>query len=81
MRISGITNLTIDSLHIDTDNASYVTVVGKGNKTRQVPITNKTVLHLRKYLKEFDNKKAYPLFFIIRSGVPQKFQLMLSIKL
>lgn len=72
MRISEVTNLTLASLHLDIDNP-YVTVVGKGNKTRQVPITNKTVMHLHEYLKEFNNdNQSTPLFYLMRDGIPHK---------
>jgi len=72
MRISEVTFLTLDSLHLDIDNP-YVTIVGKGNKIRQVPITNKTVKHLNEYLREFNkDKKIIPLFYSMKDGMPHK---------
>lgn len=72
MRISEVTNLTAGAIHLDIDNP-YVTIVGKGNKTRQVPISNKTVNHLNEYLKEFNNDtNIVPLFYSLRDGMPHK---------
>jgi integrase/recombinase XerD len=48
----------------------YVTIIGKGKKTRLVPIMGKTVNHLKKYIEVFHMEslsKEY-LFYIERNG-------------
>jgi site-specific recombinase XerD len=53
----------------------FVTLVGKGRKSRNVPLMGKTVDHLEGYLKEFHPKwpncdASRPLFYSIRDGSP-----------
>ena len=62
----------VSSLHLDMPNP-YVTLIGKGRKTRNVPIMDKTVAHLRKYLGEFHpSYKEGPLFYSKLDGIPHK---------
>lgn len=69
-RVQEIVNLTLSSLHIDNDHP-YVTVYGKGNKYRQVPIMKKTIGHLKEYIKEFHtNNENLPLFYTYHDGNP-----------
>lgn len=71
LRISEITNLTIESVNLDQ---GWVRVKGKGSKERIVPIAEKTVKILKLYLGErnilIERKKINPsnYFFINRSG-------------
>ena len=62
-RVQELSDLSLSSLHLDMPNP-YITLIGKGRKTRNVPIMDKTVAHLRKYLAEFhpDLSEA-PLFY------------------
>ena len=49
----------------------YVVITGKGAKTRNVPIMEKTCKHLKSYLHRFhieDNPEEY-LFYIERKGI------------
>ena len=71
-RIQELTDLCVSSLHLDVAHP-YVTIVGKGRKTRNVPLMDKTVKHLRKYLEEFhpDMNEA-PLFYSNHDGLPHK---------
>lgn len=43
-RVQEIADLKVSSLHLDVRNP-YMTVIGKGRKIRNVPLTNKTLLH------------------------------------
>ena len=51
-RVQELADLMVSSLHIDAANP-YITLVGKGRKSRNVPLMSKTVKHLKNYLKEF----------------------------
>ena len=71
-RVQELSDLSISSLHLDVPHP-YVTLIGKGRKTRNVPVMNKTVAHLRKYLEEFhpDLTEA-PLFYSRLDGKPHQ---------
>lgn len=72
-RVSEITALTIADLHLH-DDAPHLSVTGKGNKTRPIPLTAKTVAHLKVYLAEFHphghEAASRPLFYSTRAGQP-----------
>lgn len=73
-RVSEITDLTLADLHLH-DHAPHLNVTGKGNKTRPIPLTIKTVEHLRIYLAEFHPGRhrtvtSRPLFYSTRAGQP-----------
>ena len=62
-RVQELADLMVSSLHIDAANP-YITLVGKGRKSRNVPLMSKTVKHLKNYLKEFHpNGDDSPLFY------------------
>lgn len=64
-RVSEVRHVKVSDLHLDAK-IPYVTLLGKGRKYRNIPLMEKTVLHLKKYLKEFHNseiKSEYPLFY------------------
>jgi integrase/recombinase XerD len=69
LRVSELIDLKINSLHIEAK-VPYVTVFGKGSKYRNVPLMNKTILHIKRYLKEFhpDSDMQAPLFYAVTHG-------------
>lgn len=68
-RIQEILDLKLQDLHIK-DNERYVLLTGKGGKTRLVPLMQKTVDHLNKYIELFHNGSSDTefLFYVIRKG-------------
>lgn len=71
-RVQEISDLKTSSLHLEAKNP-YMTVIGKGRKMRNIPLTNKTVSHLNNYLKEFQEpgKDEY-LFYSILDNKPHQ---------
>ncbi|MBN2793762.1 MAG: site-specific integrase [Clostridia bacterium] len=51
-RVQELADLNLSSLHLDVKNP-FVTLIGKGKKSRNVPLLKRTVQHLDVYLKEF----------------------------
>ncbi len=73
-RVQELTDITLKDLHI-FDKTPFITLKGKGNKTRNVPIMDKTVTHLKIYLEEFHHSKKdlsgdRPLFYSNRDCSP-----------
>lgn len=68
-RISELLEMTVSQLHLDADIA-YLTILGKGRKYRNIPLMDKTVRHLRSYLRGFhrDTTADCPLFYARSHG-------------
>ena len=74
-RVGEITALTMQDLTLTAH--GHVTLAGKRNKTRAVPLTDKTVEHLRFYLAEFHPNPAQlpatrPVFYSLHHGQPTR---------
>jgi len=71
-RVQELSDLNSSSLHLGAS-TPYITLVGKGRKTRNVPIMDKTKRHLLSYLKEFHPSGAEePLFYSKLDGRPHR---------
>ena len=73
-RVQEILNIKLSDLQLGS--LPKVTLFGKGRKTRVVPLTEKTVQHLKKYLSVFHEDAAWdgnsPLFYSVIHGGKQR---------
>lgn len=71
-RVQELSDLDLSCLHLDAEHP-YVTLTGKGRKTRNVPVMDKTVRHIKAYLQEFHRGgKESPLFYSMLGGKRQR---------
>jgi len=72
-RVQELVDLKVGDLHLAVGDP-FVIVTGKGNKPRRIPLMDKTVSHLRKYIDRFHPNEASvnssPLFYSIHRGKP-----------
>ena len=63
-RISELLEMSVGQLYLDAE-MPYLLILGKGRKYRNIPLMDKTVRHLKKYLKEYhqDGNSDNPLFY------------------
>lgn len=73
-RAQELVDITLRDLHIANVRTPFVTLTGKGNKSRNVPLMEKTVAHINCYLQEFHSHPntdgGAPLFYSMRGGKP-----------
>ena len=73
-RAQELVDITLRDLHLVNVKSPFVTLTGKGNKSRNVPLMNKTVEHINHYLQEFHSHPGTvgddPLFFSVRDRKP-----------
>lgn len=71
-RVQELSDLNSSSLHLNSKK-TYITLVGKGRKSRNVPLMAKTIKHLEVYLKEFHpTGNETPLFYSLLDGKPHR---------
>lgn len=72
-RVQEISDMKVSSLHLN-EKKPFVTIIGKGNKLRNVPLTDKTVAHLKKYLEKFhrDTSRDEYLFYSTLDNKPHQ---------
>ena len=70
-RVAEARQVKVSDLHLDAE-VPYVTFLGKGRKYRNIPLMEKTILHLKRYLKDFHGcglKTDLPLFYSKAHGL------------
>ncbi|MCC8046996.1 MAG: site-specific integrase [Clostridiales bacterium] len=64
-RVAETRQVKVSDIHLEAE-VPYVTLLGKGRKYRNIPLLEKTILHVKRYLKEFHAsgpKSDTPLFY------------------
>ena len=63
-RIAELLEMNLSQLHLEAE-IPYLTILGKGRKYRNIPLMEKTVKHLKYFLKEYHdgNPPESPLFY------------------
>ena len=63
-RIAELLEMNVGQLHLDAE-TPYLTILGKGRKYRNIPLMDKTVRHLKRYIKDYhhDGTLDRPLFY------------------
>jgi integrase/recombinase XerD len=71
LRLSELKNIRLEQLHLD---AGFITVIGKGNKERVVPVGKKAVEAIERYLNSgrpnLVNRKSPANLFLTKRGTP-----------
>lgn len=72
-RVQELVDVQFGDLHLEAS-SSYVVLTGKGNKTRLMPLMEKTVAHLNAYIHMFHVSKdpKRPLFYAKKQKGPSK---------
>lgn len=70
-RVSEARQVKVSDLRLEAE-VPYVTLLGKGRKYRNIPLMEKTIRHLKRYLEEFHGscpKSDSPLFYAKTHGM------------
>ncbi len=70
-RVSEARQVKVSDLRLEAE-VPYVTLLGKGRKYRNIPLMEKTICHLKRYLEEFHGpcpKPDTPLFYAKTHGM------------
>jgi integrase/recombinase XerD len=71
LRLAELRNIRIEQLHLE---AGFINVIGKGNKERVVPVGDKAVEAIQRYLEagrpKLVNKKSPANVFLTKRGTP-----------
>jgi len=69
-RASEAAGVTLGDLHLD--GSPFVSLLGKGNKRRNMPLMSRTVQHLQVHLDQFHptRERGRPLFYSLHNGLP-----------
>lgn len=74
-RVQELVDIKVSDIHMQ-GKPPFITVTGKGRKTRNIPLMDKTVSHLKEYLRRFHPALAgrvdNPLFYATRAGTPHR---------
>lgn len=72
VRLSEVLGITLSDIHLDQGNP-HITIRGKRNKERIVPIGDKTVAHLKKYIQRYhrDSSNNTPLIYVEHKQVKE----------
>jgi len=72
-RVQELVDVQFGDLHLEVS-PCYVVLTGKGNKTRLIPMMEKTVAHLNAYIHMFHATKdpKRPLFYAMKRNGPSK---------
>jgi site-specific recombinase XerD len=72
-RVQELVDIKVGDLHLEARNP-FIIVTGKGSKTRSIPLMDKTVSHLKEYLRRFHTDSVdganCPLFYSTHSRIP-----------
>lgn len=72
-RVQELLDVRLQDIHLE-DGSPYITFMGKGKKTRLVPVMDKTKEHLLKYLARFHKDSTGTDFCFLSSGTENGLQ-------
>jgi len=68
-RLDEILSLKIKQIHVANEKKPYITIIGKGQKTRTLYLLPKAVAHIKKYICEVHGASADPEAYLFYSRV------------